>query len=106
MGYSDGCDIAIKDEFGNWLIGIKCRRWDDDEYEKEVRAIRSLIGHPVRIAGQNEQFQILCVYASTLRSGLIDCGYTIFPLTTGNRLIQGRGLESGVVSEYDWAIRG
>ena len=83
VGYADGCDIAIKDEVGS-LIGIRCRRWDDDAYDNEVKAIKNLNGRPITIANEKEQFRFLCVYASTLKSGLIDYGYTIFQLSTGN----------------------
>ena len=98
VGYTDGCDIAIKNEAGDSLIGIKCRRWDDDEYDNEVKAIRALHGHPVTLASEGEQFRFLCVYVSTPKSGLVEYEYTIFPLTTGNFVKPDKGIEGGVVS--------
>ena len=97
VGYTDECDIAIKDEVG-WLIGIKCRRWDNDEYDKEIKAIKAHQDLPVAIASDKEQFRFLCVYASTLRSGLVDYGCTIFPLSEGNCVKQDQVLKSKTVS--------
>lgn len=98
VGYTDACDIAIRDEAGGWLAGIRCRRWDDDAYDKEVRTISALGSRPVTLGGKNERFRFVCVYASTLKSGLVDYGYTIFPLVTSNRVKPDKGPKGGVVS--------
>lgn len=98
VGYANGCDIAIKNEAGDPLIGIRCRRWDDDEYDKEVKAIEALRGRPITLASKNELFRFLCVYASTPKSGLFDYGYTIFSLAAGNYVKPDQGLKGGTVS--------
>ncbi len=85
VGNRDGCDISVMDESGGPLIGIRCRRWDDDEYGREVDIIKALRNRPAMPVCGNEQLRFLCVYASTLRSGLINYGCTIFPLAAGNR---------------------
>ena len=87
VGYTDEADIAIKDNTGS-LVGIRCRRWDNDAYDIEVNTIKLLRDKPVIIGIDNEQFRFLCIYASTLKSGLIDFGYTLFPLSTGNWVTQ------------------
>ena len=83
VGFGEGCDIAIKDE-ASWQTAIRCRRWDNDEYDREVKAIIIHYDRPFITLRVKEQFRFLCIYASTLRSGLIDYGTTIFPLNRHN----------------------